>query len=256
MFPRTPIPDDVQDALENLRIRGEVAALARANHEHRWIALILAPGRPRSVAKIALDEPGAAQLDSEHEKLRRFGRLLVPPLRRPRVIHHEHGALVLEDVISHPQRAPSILPRPIASSLGSFFSALNKGRSRTTGVAHGDFAPWNVLIHEGRWILIDWESAATGQSPFLDLIHYHVQSYIHFGRPSLRSLIAGFSGTGPLSDSICAYTEGAGHPPSAATQYLREYVMSTPRLIQPAQGGAHRASARRRAERLAERVRR
>jgi Phosphotransferase enzyme family len=255
VFPRTTIPDEVQEALATLRIQGEIAALARTNHEQRWIALILSSSGPHSVAKIALDQRDAALLDMEHEKLRHFGRFLSPPIREPRVIHYEHGALVLEAVMSRPHLTSSVLPPQVAGSLGGFFSALNEAHSPpATGLVHGDFAPWNLLRHEDEWVLIDWESVATEQSPFLDLIHYHVQSYIHLGRPSLRSLIAGFSGTGRLSDSIRAYAEKAGHPPSAAKRYLHEYVRSTPLLIHPQNGRKGRPGARRRANRFLERV--
>jgi hypothetical protein len=255
VLPRTRIPDEVQEALEQLRTRGEVAALARTSHPHRWIAQIFSTDGPHSVAKITLDEAGAALLDAEHENLRYFGRLLEPPLRAPKVVHYEYGALVLEGVVSRRLMTPTIMPVPVASSLGSFFGALNRGHSPpATGLAHADFAPWNLLRDRNEWILIDWESVSRDQGPFLDLIHYQVQSYVHFGRPSLRSMLEGFAGVGSLSDSIRAYAERAGHPPSAARSHLREYVISRPLLIRRPHGRGSVKAAQRRVDRLIESV--
>jgi hypothetical protein len=255
MLPRTPIPEELQSALGSLRGLGEIAALARTNHSQRWIALILAPKGRYSIAKIALDEGGAARLDTEHENLMQFGGLLPEPLRAPRVVHYRYGALVMEAVTSRPRLSPSVLPERVASALGGFFSATRRTRSLPpTGLAHGDCAPWNLLRHENSWVLIDWESAATAQLPFLDLIHYHVSSYVELGRPSLSSLRAGFVGRGPISKVIQAYAANAGHPPSAAEGYFHLYVESGRLLALPEGGHECRPTARRRAERLVERV--
>jgi hypothetical protein len=255
MLPRTRIPDELQSALGALKIPGKIAAVARTNHSQRWIVLILAPTGRHSVVKIALDEWGAALLDAEHEKLRQFGGLLPSPLLTPRVVHYEPGALVLEAVTSRPRLSPSVLPERVASALGGFFSGLRETRSLpATGLAHGDCAPWNLLRQENNWVLIDWESAATDQLPFQDLIHYHVSSYVELGRPSLSSIMAGFVGRGPISNAIQAYAENAGHPPSAAEGYFHLYAESGRLLAQPEGGHECRPTALRRAERLVERV--
>jgi hypothetical protein len=43
------------------------------------------------------------------------------------------------------------------------------------GLSHGDFAPWNTRVGDGRLFVFDWESA-TDNTPLLwDRFHYHVQ---------------------------------------------------------------------------------
>lgn len=45
-------------------------------------------------------------------------------------------------------------------------------------LVHGDFAPWNVRVHAGRWTLVDWERGETVGVPGWDWLHYVVQSAV------------------------------------------------------------------------------
>lgn len=42
-------------------------------------------------------------------------------------------------------------------------------------IVHGDFAPWNLRIHEGMISAFDWEYARLSGLPLLDEIHYRLQ---------------------------------------------------------------------------------
>lgn len=42
-------------------------------------------------------------------------------------------------------------------------------------VVHGDFAPWNLRLHEGQISAFDWEYAELSGLPLLDEIHYRLQ---------------------------------------------------------------------------------
>lgn len=39
-------------------------------------------------------------------------------------------------------------------------------------VSHGDFSPWNTLIHQDRVLVFDWEFAAAEQLPLFDPLHF------------------------------------------------------------------------------------
>ena len=41
---------------------------------------------------------------------------------------------------------------------------------------HGDFAPWNIREHRGRWTVLDWERGETIGVPAWDWFHYVIQS--------------------------------------------------------------------------------
>lgn len=58
-------------------------------------------------------------------------------------------------------RIHSGFPKRSRSRLGAFFrnTASNGG---TTGPAHGDFAPWNLLQAKSGWALVDWEASHFG----------------------------------------------------------------------------------------------
>jgi len=41
-------------------------------------------------------------------------------------------------------------------------------------LAHGDFAPWNVRLANGRLFVFDWEYAQEGANPLHDYLHFHL----------------------------------------------------------------------------------
>jgi len=56
------------------------------------------------------------------------------------------------------------------------------GRKVSCGISHGDFAPWNTRMEDGRLFVYDWESAAWEAPLEWDRIHFHVQVSSLLGR--------------------------------------------------------------------------
>lgn len=44
------------------------------------------------------------------------------------------------------------------------------------GVHHGDFTPWNSLVHQGHLLVFDWEAAAWGEPTLWDQFHFIAQT--------------------------------------------------------------------------------
>ena len=44
------------------------------------------------------------------------------------------------------------------------------------GISHGDFAPWNTRVHEGRLLLFDWESTQWQAPTSWDVFHFRLQA--------------------------------------------------------------------------------
>jgi hypothetical protein len=44
-----------------------------------------------------------------------------------------------------------------------------------TTIVHGDFAPWNLRLHDGRIGAFDWEYAEPSGLPLMDEMHYRLQ---------------------------------------------------------------------------------
>jgi hypothetical protein len=57
-------------------------------------------------------------------------------------------------------------------------------------IFHGDFAPWNLRVSNGRWTAIDWERGETGGLPGWDWFHYVVQTRILVEKRSARETLA------------------------------------------------------------------
>jgi len=58
------------------------------------------------------------------------------------------------------------------------------GESVPCGLTHGDFAPWNTKIHNGKLLVFDWESASSGWPTAWDAFHFRVQTACLIERPT------------------------------------------------------------------------
>ena len=179
-------PHPVREILSRHIPRGGTAALQRTNHQDRWVALVIdAGGRARKLIKLSTAVDGVAALHREADSLARFAGRLAPPLRAPRLLEAAADALVFEPVDWRPRRRPWELPPDVAYAMGCFaLAGANDGT-----VAHGDFAPWNLLMSRDGWTLIDWEKAGSGYPAMFDLFHYLVQSHCLLGRPSRDEIV-------------------------------------------------------------------
>ena len=208
-------------------------AIATSNHPGRYIAFLVSEtGETISAAKLALDEEGRRSLQREAESLERFRTLLPAPLVAPRILAREAGCLLLEAGKWVPRSRPWRLPEDVAFALGQFFRL--GATENEAGAAHGDCAPWNLLLRpDGSWMLVDWEDASDDAPPFFDLFHYLVQAHALLGRPSRRAIIDGLSGTGWIGGVVSAYAEGAQINLADLGIRLRTYLdLSSSRISQ------------------------
>ena len=222
-------------------------AVARTNHPGRWIALVVGPGgERRAVGKVATDPEARLGLAREAEALERFGGCLEAPLQAPAILGLGEGVLVFEVASFRPRLRPWRLSTDVARAAGRF------ARGAGGALAHGDFAPWNLLRSDGRWVLIDWEYVRTDAPPFYDLWHHLVASHVLLGRPSERALLAGASAPGWVGEAVGAYAEGAGRAPEECLRWLPAYLERSASDLDPSKpdGAAGLAARGRLAGRL------
>jgi hypothetical protein len=133
-------------------------------HASAWddgYILFLSPG-PMS--------PGPAEYGSLHQDflshLRGIHQLIKP------------GQVLLEEVAARWHKAETLLDSRWRA-LGEAALARSKreldGRTVRCGVAHGDFAPWNTHVGDGRLYVFDWESASWEAPTSWDIFHFKTQ---------------------------------------------------------------------------------
>jgi hypothetical protein len=197
---------------------GGTLSSARGNHPGRYLVLLIASdGRITSVGKVATDPRGQESIEREAAILSELGGLLRDPLSAPRVIGAHGPLLLLEPVDWRPRVRPWRLPAEVASSLGAW------SRLESVGLAHGDFAPWNLLRTDNGWVLIDWEQGHRGRAS-MDVFHYIVQGYALLGRPSRQEVIDGLQGRGRVGHALKAYFVAAGLDPGHMTEAFISYL--------------------------------
>jgi hypothetical protein len=230
LVPRAePPPRSVRQILAPHIPRRGTLAVAKANHEGRYIALIIdGDGYCSAVAKVATDDDGAAKLEREGGSIERFRRHLHPPLAAPTILERSPGLLLLEPVAWRPRWRAWRLDEDVAGAMGAFFRSSRATNSDVVGGAHGDWAPWNMLWTGGDWVLIDWEEASDTALPFYDVCHYLVQSHALLGRPALPEILRGFQhGDGWVGSALRSYAREADVRPADAESLLVSYLQAT-----------------------------
>jgi len=224
----------VKDILDGHVPRDGSVAVARANHPSRYVALLLdSTGAATGVAKIAADEAGRAKLAKEGALVEQLSEHLPPALSTPRILKQEDGLLLLESVSWRARLRPWRLPLEVATALGEFFQHGGGSGSPSSGLTHGDFAPWNLLRTETGWVLLDWEEAATDGEPFWDVFHYLVQGHALLKRPKSGQLLAGLEGNGWVGAAIGAYAEAAGLRLADAEGHFDAYLRTSQSRLRP-----------------------
>jgi hypothetical protein len=161
----------------NERVRSEAAVLRRL-----WDCEPLRPQIPRVLYAGKLggffilfqspgpNHPGPVEFNPSHESF----------LNTLKTIQNEEkaGESIAEQVASRWRNLEPLVDSGLRAA-GDF--ALERARQDLTkrtiscGLSHGDFAPWNTRVGDGRLFVFDWESA-TDNTPLLwDRFHYHVQ---------------------------------------------------------------------------------
>jgi glycosyltransferase involved in cell wall biosynthesis len=235
LLPSSRPPEDLLEALlPYLPVRGSLA-IAKTNHPGRYVALgVGAHGDLIFAAKVAKDDAGRTRLRREREHLETYGRLISLPIKAPRLLANEDGILILEAVSWKPRIAPWHLSESVAHALGCFFQRTKRPGSQTIGAAHGDFAPWNLLLgRDGEWTLLDWENASGGAPPFFDLFHFLVQSNHELRFPPRTAIMKGLQGRGWIGRAIRSYAEGAEIPPDSARPFFQQYLEESHASLDP-----------------------
>lgn len=223
---------------------GGGVAVARSTHAQRHHALVVdAQGRPVVHVKLATDAAGQSALDREADNLQRFGSLLSGPITAPQFVHGEPGLLVTEAVTWKPSSAVWRLEPSLANQLGQLFrDSARQGR----GLAHGDFAPWNLLPTHHGWVLVDWEMAIPDAPPLFDVMHWLVMGQAHLKQPNLAAVRDGLDGRGWVGDCLRSYADGAGLPSSGWRGRLSVYLDETEgRVAVASPQGAREVAVRR-----------
>lgn len=200
-----------------------------------------ARGNPHAMVKVAQDDQGGSGLTHEAAALRRWGGLLPAPVRCPELLHHGQHVLVTGAVPWNADARPWRLPQPVAAAMGTWYRRGAGGPGRTSGPAHGDFTPWNLLRVGREWVLCDWADAEPEAPAFFDVLHWLVSAHALLGRPSLDALLAGLNGRGWAGAAIAAWADGAGLARERASDHLRAYLEATARSIDPEAEDGRRA---------------
>jgi energy-coupling factor transporter ATP-binding protein EcfA2 len=242
-----PPPRFVRQILAPHIPRGGTLAVATANHEGRYIALILdGYGRCLGVAKVARGEEGDRALEREAGSIERFRAQLPPPIAAPTILERLPGLLLLEPVAWRPRWRAWHLDEEVARAMGAFFRNTRTEGPEVVGGAHGDWAPWNMLRTSVGWVLVDWEDASDAAPPFYDLCHYLVQSHALLGRPTLQELLRGFRhGDGWVGNAVRSYAEEAHQNELDAQSFLIAYLQMTEGKIWVGPNSEAAAAARR-----------
>ncbi len=95
----------------------------------------------------------------------------VRPLERP-------GSALVEEIARRWQQTKPLMDAELSElgerALGTARENLS-GESLRCGVSHGDFAPWNTRLGDGRLFLFDWESATWDAPNLWDSFHFEAQ---------------------------------------------------------------------------------
>jgi hypothetical protein len=204
-------------------------AVAKANHEGRYIALILdGDGRCSAVAKVARGDDADLALEYEAGSIERFRAQLPPPITAPTILERSPGLLLLEPVAWRPRWRAWQIDEEVAGAMGALFKGTRETGPDFVGAAHGDWAPWNMLRTATGWVLVDWEEATAAAPPFYDLCHFMVQSHALLGRPRLGELLRGFRhGEGWIGSGLRSYAEEADLSGVDAESFLISYLQIT-----------------------------
>lgn len=205
-------------------------ALARANHPNRYVALLMdQDGKHRVIVKIALDERGRDDLQAEAEAIHSWGSRLGSGALAPTILEQEEGLLLLRAEEWKHRMRPWMLPTEVAGALGNLFRAGKSEGDPVQGAAHGDCAPWNLLLTDRGWVLLDWESFNTEAPAFFDVFHYVVQASGLLGKPSHEAILRGLDGRGWIGAAIMAYANAACLDIGTAQKALIQYLKRTER---------------------------
>lgn len=183
--PRRHLPVPLVELTQALGMHFDGLALIRSHGRRRWVAALSVEETIIAFVKIAPASGG--KLDREGQALQDFGGR-IEGVETPEVIGlaslDEWQALYLKPVRvdSRPPRVDLDVAVDIAISLARVLGS--------SGIVHGDLAPWNILNGPSGTVLVDWERCSTEFLPGRDLEHYLRSSGLWAQADSERSRLA------------------------------------------------------------------
>jgi len=112
--------------------------------------------------------------------------------------------------------------------------AAQGGRQCHAVLAHGDFAPWNVKVAQGRWTVLDWERGEPEGMPAWDWFHFLIQPMVLVRRDSVPALMARVERL-IVSDSFSRYARQTGVL-GLEREWVLAYLGYCARVIRQADG--------------------
>jgi len=174
-------------------------------HAGNWVdgyILFQSPGPPC---------PGPVELGPSHEA---YLRTLWNAYK-----NEKPGHTLVEEVAGHWQKVLPLMDvglRELGARALERASRTLRGLTIPCGIMHGDFAPWNTRIEDGRVFSFDWESSAWDAPILWDVFHFHAQVAGHLNSKSAELLFLKKSRNNEgcfllyLLNSICMSLEDGG----------------------------------------------
>ena len=102
------------------------------------------------------------------------------------------GAMTsLRDGVEGLRPALVLLPPEKAQTIGRLLDGLDMPTPLPAVWLHGDFAPWNLFLRNGKLVAYDWENAQARGLPLFDAMHFMwIQRYLFSDRNSDSSMEA------------------------------------------------------------------
>ena len=219
----------------------------------RWIFMIFDPdGKPWRIVKAGVS-PRARDLIRAESSI--LGALPTNGSFFPK-LHNQHesdvSAICMEYVPGQPPRSSELISTILSPWLRSgerrtitefakwqhvresdapqqTISILEEALRSTplcTTLAHGDFAPWNIREHNGKWTVIDWERGEIRGIPSWDWFHYIIQTEVLVRRRAPHEVLKTVMQTIALPDfqSYAARAGFAGKEVPLLQGYLHHAV--------------------------------
>ncbi|MCH2223413.1 MAG: hypothetical protein MK066_01495 [Crocinitomicaceae bacterium] len=98
----------------------------------------------------------------------------------------EFGKRIINDCISIESEERT----SIENLLLKVFNDIPNDYKFSTGLAHGDFTPWNMYLSEGKLFIYDWETSIKSAPLLFDLFHYHFQTGIQLKKWNFNQIYA------------------------------------------------------------------
>lgn len=114
------------------------------------------------------------------------------------------GWVAMKDLGAWQRLAATAMGQPLPVPV----RALAQTRFHPT-LAHGDCAPWNIKVSQGRWILLDWERGETAGVPGWDWFHFVMQPAVLVRREPVLRLLDRFERL-LIAEDFVRYTRHAG----------------------------------------------